>query len=256
MLDSLKHIDDAKREQDKALGPSPEQVALAELLDSLGRWDLFLTNSFRPNKHECIVQSKDDKFYRNEKVQWCGGPKVVKRKTRNGGLIYGSPAVAPGWSKHQAIKQGVKFMRRNFRSSRWVVFAEGSSKGRDCAHLHGLVANAPNYNPEIIAGRWLKDHGRCDIEAIKHNLGLAHYLAKGYVCKDYGKKDNVEFEFSKNCRFALDDKTPEWYYHLRQVCFRGIRKGEEQWTETANALKKQMLHEVKRLKTTTISGAR
>ena len=243
MLDKLKHIDDAKREQDRLLPPSPEQVAFAELLESLGRWDLFLTNTFRPNPHEAIVQQKDGKFYRNKKVIWCGGPKVVKRRTRNGGLVYGSPSVAPGWGKEQAIRQGVKFMRRNFRESRWVVFAEGSTKGRDCAHLHGLVANCPNYNPEIIAGRWLEKHGRCDIEAIKQQLGLAHYLAKGYVAKNYGKKDDVEFQFSKNCYSPFDDKTPEWYYQMRTDCFRRNRNGKKEWASTATALKQTMMKE-------------
>ena len=225
----------------KKRGPSPEQKEFANHLTEIGRWDLFMTCTFRPNKNEEIVQSRDGEFYRNEKLTWCGGKRVPKRKTRNGGLIYGTRSVAPGWGKAAALRQGRKFMHHSFRRSRWIVFVEGS-KYRNCAHLHALVANAPRINPEVIAARWDKMHGRCDIEAIQANLGLAHYLCKGYVAKNYGKTDELEFEHSKNCFHAHDDKTPSAFYHLRQYVFRLHRREgpTESWLALKNGVEDKL----------------
>ena len=232
MLDPLKHIDAALREERKSAGPTDQQVAFAEFLNGMGRWDLFGTLTFPPNQYEEIAQRKNGEYYENEKMKWCGGRRILKRIDRNTGIQSGgAPAISPGWSKEAAVREGVKFMRRNFRDARWALFCEGS-KHRACAHLHPLIANCPKYNPETIEARWKEKHGRCDFEAIKEHLGLAHYLCKGFVVKDYGKQDSVEFAFSYNSKRALDDKTDRAYYHLRQHCFRIHRREgkSEHWS--------------------------
>lgn len=135
-------------------------------------------------------------------------------------------------------------MIRNFKRSRWALFAE-SSKYRNCAHVHALIANAPEFNPEAISARWQKKFGRFDIEAIKDDLGIAHYLCKGYVAKNYGKSDDLEFEFSRNARHATSDSTPPWYYHLRCSAFKHGRGGDRDvWARIGQDLKTRALAEV------------
>jgi len=239
MQDPLKHIDESLRDERKAAGPSEHQIAFAGWLSGFGRWDLFGTLTFPPNQFEEIVQRKNGEFYRNKEMQWCGGRRIIKRVDPNTGRqTWGSPGISPGWSKEAALREGVKFMRHNFRDSRWAIFCEGS-KHRACAHLHPLIANAPKYNPETIEARWKERHGRCDLEAIKENLGLAHYLCKGYVVKDYGKQDSVEFAFSENCKRASSDETASAYYHLRQYCFRMHRREgkTETWENLVQSIK-------------------
>lgn len=219
----LAWVDKAAREERQKEGPNEMQKAFGTWLESIGDWNQFWTYTFRPNDKEEFVQSADGAFTRNEKLQWCGGPRVLKKRTRNGGHIYGSPSVAPGWSKGAARKQIVKFLRWTAPKTRWALFVEGS-KYRSCAHGHVLMANCSHVNIENTLDRWKKKHGRADVEVVRSDLGVAHYLVKGYVAKSYGKADNLEFEFSNNCRTPFSDGTGENFYHFQQLLKRHWRE--------------------------------
>ena len=220
-LPDLKWIDEAKKAEDKKRGPTEEQKAFAKMLGDIGRWDLFWTFTFRPNHHEEIVQRKNGEFYRNPKMIQCGpdAKRIVKRITRNGGMVYGAPGISPGWSKEAVKKQVRKFVMFNLRKSRWALFVE-SSKFRSCAHGHVLTANDPNVNLGTIVTRWDDKHGRADVEAIRKHHGISHYLCKGYVAKNYGRSDDLDFEFSNNCKTAFNDTTEEFKYRLKEMEFR------------------------------------
>lgn len=221
--DPLAWVDIAAREERKAQGPTELQLAFAELLNNIGQWDLFMTLTFKPNDKEEFVQSKDGSYTQNEKLRWCGGPRVLKRRTRNGGGIYGTPSIAPGWGKEATRRQVVKHLRRCAPSTRWALFVE-SSKYRSCAHAHVLIANCQGMNWEQTINRWQSKHGRADLEIVEQDKGVAHYLTKGYVAKDYGKADNLVWEFSNNCKSPFDNGIPKFSYRIRQLCFRSARR--------------------------------
>ena len=244
MKDKYKFIDDAKREQDRNAGPTEEQISFANFLGEIGRWDLFWTFTFKPNQYEQIGQTKDREFTLNEKMRWCNNERrILKRVDKSTGIQkWGNPAIAPGWSKDAAMKQGLRFVHRNFKRGRWFMVAEGH-KHRNCAHLHLLTANTPRANLTTILNRWQKQYGWADVEVIKQELGIAHYLCKGYVAKNYGKQDDLEFEFSHNCLRPLDQDCDRdlMYFKTRAVKFWRRRDGS--FKHVYQAIKKNELEE-------------
>ena len=229
-LPDLKWIDEAKKVEDKKRGPTEEQKAFAAMLGEMGRWDLFWTFTFRPNKYEEIVQRKNGEFFRNERLGY-DKTEIRSRKRgymgewASGAVKRGVRGIAPGWSKEAVKREVFKFLRRNLRNSRWALFVE-SSKFRSCAHAHVLTANDPNVNLGTIVTRWDDKHGRADVEAIRKHHGVAHYLCKGYVAKNYGKQDDLAFEFSNNCRTPFNDKTEEFKYRLMEMDFK-MKRAED-----------------------------
>lgn len=219
-----------EREEKKSLGPSAEQEALGALLESIGNWPVFLTFTFRPNKYEEIVQSKNGEFYRNEKVSL--GRSVIRGKKRgfkgewqSGGVVKGSPGISPGWSHDAAGKCVFSFLRRDneLKKTRWFGVIEGS-KYRNCAHGHALVASAGHVNWERVDNEWQKKRGRFKVEWTQTSKGMANYLAKQYVGKSYGRSD-CHFEFSKNCRTPKMDPLPTAWYMGRIFEFLCLKKG-------------------------------
>ena len=81
----LKFVDEAYRAERKAAGPTDGQIALAETLDEIGNWPMFVTFTFRPNRNEEVIQNEDGAHIQNPRLRWCGGEQVTKRVTRDGG---------------------------------------------------------------------------------------------------------------------------------------------------------------------------
>ena len=221
---NLDFVDEAIRAQRKAEGPTEGQIALADTLDGIGNWPLFVTFTFRPNDHEQIVQNEHGQHVQNPKVKWCGGEMVLKSRTRNGGHKMGVRSPAPGWSADKAIKQIIKFtmQSRDLSRSRWFVCVE-PHKFRDCYHGHGLFANSVDANWEMIARDWDRKYGRFQLEKVKAQMPMKKYLAKQYVGKEYGAKD-FRFGFSRNCRRAQRDENPEMMYVARMELFKSSFK--------------------------------
>ena len=207
-------------EEKKALGPTEEQQALAGLLDSIGDWPLFLTFTFRPNKHEEILQQRNGEFFRNKKLAL--SETVIKGKKRgyrgeweSGAIIKGTPSIAPGWSPHAAEKSVMQFVTRDreLKRTRWFEVIEGS-KYRNCAHGHALVANASRVNWDRVDKEWQEKYGRFRVELTETKEGMAAYLAKQYVGKSYGS-EQCRFQFSNNCRRPKEDPIPRAWYGER-----------------------------------------
>jgi len=221
--DPLAWVDDAVRDERRKQGPTDLQMAFAELLNRIGRWDLFMTLTFKPNKKESVVTNEAGQYVMNENVRWCGGKRILKRLDPHTGLQkWGSPSVAPGWGKDATRRHVIKHLRRCAPATRWALFVE-SSKYRSCAHAHVLIANCQGLNWEQTMSRWQEKYGRADLEVVEEDKGVAHYLCKGYVAKDYGKSDNMIWEFSKNCRSPFDNRIDKFSYRIRQLCFRHAR---------------------------------
>jgi hypothetical protein len=81
-------------------------------------------------------------------------------------------------------------------------------------------------NLTTIVSRWNEKHGRADVEAVRKHHGVAHYLCKGYVAKNYGRSDDLDFEFSNNCKTAFNDTTEEFKYRLKEMEFR-MKRGQD-----------------------------
>ena len=77
--DPLAWVDDAVRDERRKQGPTELQMAFAELLNRIGRWDLFMTLTFKPNKKESVVTNEAGQYVMNENVRWCGGKRMLKR---------------------------------------------------------------------------------------------------------------------------------------------------------------------------------
>lgn len=217
-------------DEKKALGPTSEQQALAGLLDSIGEWPLFLTLTFRPNKHEEIAQRKNGEFYQNKKLSF--SETVIKGKRRgyrgewaSGGITRGTPGIAPGWSPHAAENAVMNFVTRDkdLKKTRWFEVIEGS-KYRNCAHGHVLMANASNVNWDRVDQEWQKKYGRFRVEFTKDRDGMANYLAKQYVGKSYGT-EQCRFQFSRNCQAPREDPVPRGWYMSRMYEYKEFKAG-------------------------------
>lgn len=218
-------------DEKKALGPTPEQVALAELLESIGTWPLFLTATFRPNEYEEVVQSKDGVYSQNEKLSFSNT--VIRGKKRgyqgrweSGGVVKGVPGISPGWSPEAAEKCVLRLLRKDkqLRKTRWFMVIEGS-KYRNCAHAHVLMANAGHVNWERVDDAWQEKRGRFRVEFAETKEGLANYLAKNYVGKSYGNNDKCRFQFSRNCVTPKPDPLPGGWYMARMFEWKCHKKG-------------------------------
>jgi len=218
-------------EEKKALGPSPEQHALADLLEFIGTWPLFLTTTFRPNDFEEIAQSKEGVFHQNEKLSFSNT--VIRGKRRgyqgrweSGGIRRGVPGISPGWSPEAAEKCVLRLLRedKELRKTRWFMVIEGS-KYRNCAHGHVLMANAGHVNWERVDREWQRKRGRFQVEFAETSKGMANYLAKQYVGKSYGNNEKCRFQFSKNCRDPKPDPLPGGWYFARMFEWKCHNKG-------------------------------
>jgi len=220
----LKFVDEAIRAERKAAGPTEGQIALAELLDSIGNWPLFVTFTYKPNAHEQVVINDHGQHVQNPKVRWCGGEMVLKSRNLNGSHNMGVRSPAPGWSATQAMKSIIQFVMKSpdLSRSRWFVCVE-PHKFRDCYHGHGLFANALDANWEKIARDWGRKRGRFQLQKVKGQMAMAEYLAKQYVGKEYGTED-FRFAFSRNCRRPQRDETPEMMYVARMQLFKSSFK--------------------------------
>ena len=227
-MKDLAYIDQAYREERRNAGPTKGQKALAELLDSVGNWPIFVTWTFRPNPHENVAELKDGSYVQNKRVQWCGGRRIPKvLPDRNGNVKYGSPSVAPGWSADKAMKQIINFITSSpdLRRSRWFANVE-PHKFRDCYHGHSLFANCVNANWAAIGKDWQHKHGRFGLELVDHAQTMDRYLGKHCMGKRYGKED-FRYSFSRNCRRAQEDTTDKIVYRSAVMLFTGAFK--ENW---------------------------
>lgn len=204
--DPLAWVDVAAREERKRNDkPTDCQAALAGHLERLGSWQLFLTGTFRPNQDEEIVQSRGGEFFRNERMsQVDPANRILKRVGRNGEHHMGMRDPAPGWSAHVCERQMKRFLQWSpLKRTRWFYVVEGH-KHRACAHWHALVANCGHLNLSRVDDKWNTKFGRMGIELVDQELGVAHYLAKGYVAKSYGKDVDIKFGYSNNCKRPKD----------------------------------------------------
>lgn len=230
MKDDLKWVDEAFAAEKKKLRvPTEEQIALANLLEECGGgYHAFATWTFAPGEHEEYGQHKDGEYFQNEKLQWCGGKRIVKRVKRNGGMVLGVPGVSSGWS-HQAaygaVFKAIHGDTHGLKKSRWFMCIEGS-KYRNCAHGHSLHANASRVNWEAVKARWEKKYGWFKFEVVDDSKGMADYLSKQYVGKQYGHTD-FKFAFSRNSRTPKDEGVPKIMYRLREMIYKNEIKKEK-----------------------------
>ena len=217
-------------DEKKALGPTESQQGLADLLDSIGDWPLFLTFTFRPNKYEEIRQQKDGTFYRNENLSLSksvirGKRRGYKGEWESGGVTRGTPGIAPGYSPHAAEKVVTNFITgdKELKRTRWFEVIEGS-KYRNCAHGHALIANASHVNWDRVDTAWQKKRGRFQIAFAENKDGMANYLAKQYVGKSYGS-EQCRFQFSRNCRTPKEDPVPRGWYMSRMYEYKEFKAG-------------------------------
>ena len=235
--DNLKWVDEAWKAELKA-NPKPNELqeALAQTIeDTGGQYMYFATFTFRPNAYEEIMQTKgNDDYERNMKVSWTEGAKVVTRSKRgfqgdwsSGGVVRGSPGVSPGWSARAADGAVTRFITKNkhLRKTRWFMCIEGS-KYRNCAHGHGMFANAGDVPWEYVSDEWEKKYGRFRLDLVNDKEGMAMYLCKRYVGKEY-KTEDFMFKFSRNCRRPVADPLPKIAHQYRHKLFLNNMKSEK-----------------------------
>ena len=228
--DKYKWIDDEWKAELKA-NPVPNELqeGLARTIEKTGgQYAYFATFTFRPNKFEEVVESVGaDEYERNMKVSWCEGDKIVKRVGRDGQMKKGARGVSPGWSARAADAAVTKFITGNkhLRKTRWFQCIEGS-KYRACAHGHGLFANAGDVPWEYVAEKWEEKYGRFRLDLVNDKDGMAMYLCKRYVGKNY-KTDDFMFKFSRNCRRPLPDPYPKIAHEYRHMLFLNNMKKDE-----------------------------
>lgn len=220
MKDKLKWIDDELRKEMKSAGANRDQVALAELLESIGNWPVFLTLTFRPNKNEEVVSGAKGDYERNMRVSWTEGDKVARsRPNRNGAVKTGTRRVAPGWSNDRALKVVIQWITgsKDLRTGRWFACVE-PHKFRSCYHAHVLHAGNVDAHWESIAEDWQEKFGRFRFDLVRDSNGMANYLAKQYVGKRYLKED-YKFAFSRSCKRPQMDETPPLLWNARHQLF-------------------------------------
>tara|TARA_B100000614_G_C14530725_1_gene486414 strand:- start:666 stop:1403 length:738 start_codon:yes stop_codon:yes gene_type:complete len=220
--DKLKWIDEELRaERKKNPIPNPNQEAFADALENYwgGDWREMATCTFRPNPHEMMGQTEDGEYTLNKKVSWLEGEKIVKRVGRDGQMIRGTRSTSPGWSAEAAERQIRNWINRDpaLRKTRWALVIE-PHKHRDCHHGHVLFSHAHKVNWKRAQEAW-NEHGRFRIEAVKDDQGMAMYLAKRYVGKEYGSSKFV-FETSRNCRRPKKDPAPKMVYQYQMMAFK------------------------------------
>ena len=229
-MDKLKWIDEELRAE-KKLCPNENQVALAHALENDwgGDWRLMATLTFRPNDYEEYGQHKNDEFYRNMKVSWLEGERIVKRVGRDGQMRMGGRGISPGWMPDNAERMVHRWIRRDpgLRKTRWFVAVE-AHKQRNCSHAHVLFSNARKVNWERARDDWFSRHGRFQVDQVKDDEGMAMYLAKSYVGKEYGSH-KFRMSVSRNAREgrARKDDLPKLGYAYRMMLFKNDCRGGE-----------------------------
>ena len=228
--DNLKWVDEEWKAELKAnQTPNEQQEALASMIENNGgQYVQFATFTFRPNEFEEVVQQvgKDD-YERNLRVSWCEGEKIVKRVGRDGQMLRGTRSVSPGWGAAAAENAVLRFITKNkhLKKTRWFMCIEGS-KYRSCAHGHALFANAGNVPWEYVANQWEEKYGRFSLELVDNKDGMAMYLCKKYVGKEYGT-DDFRYKFSRNCRRPVPDPLPLIAHKYRHMLFLNNMKKDE-----------------------------
>lgn len=228
-FDPLAWVDRDVRDERKRLKKVSElQSALADHLESLGKWDIFLTGTFRPNEFEEIVQQVDGSHVENEKVSWLNPEnRILKRVNRHGNHHYGMRDPAPGWSASVCQRVVERFLTwKPLRRSRWFYVVEGH-KHRACAHWHALIGNCGHFEWARADDKWNKRYGRMSIEIVREDLGVKHYLAKGYVGKTYGTGEDIKFGHSKNCLRPKDVAGSKVASLFQVEIFKTEKRGED-----------------------------
>lgn len=244
----LEWVERDLRDERKAAAqlPNENQMALAELLDSIGTWQNFITMTFRPNQHEMMGQTKDGEYTINERVQMCSGKKIVKRVGRDGQMRMGVPSVSPGWGTQAATRAGIEFLsdKRRFKGVRWFMCTE-DHKHRDCAHLHALLGSSLEVNLEKCNREWSDKYGRFQVQVVNDDKGMGHYLGKQYVGKAYGR-EGFDYRFSRNCRTPMVDPFPRALYNWRNYLFQeSQRQGLDSLPHRERVSLKQMVAQFK-----------
>ena len=99
-------------------------------------------------------------------------------------------------------------------------------KHRNCHHGHVLFSNSYKVNWKRAQESWEK-HGRFRIENVKDDKGMANYLAKRYVGKEYGSSE-FRFQTSRNCRRPQPDPAHKMVYEYQMMSFLNEKKGNVQ----------------------------
>ena len=75
---------------------------------------------------------------------------------------------------------------------------------------------------------WEMDHGRFQVDQVKDDEGMALYLAKSYVGKEYGS-DKFRMSVSRNARGgrARKDEIPKIGYAYRMMLYKKECKGDD-----------------------------
>lgn len=222
VLDKLKWIDEDLAAERKANPlPNPNQEAFADALENYwgGNWRQMATCTFKPNPHEMMGTTKDDKYTRNMKVSWLEGDRIVKRVGRDGQMVKGSRGISPGWSAEAAERQIHKWIQRDpaLRRTRWCLVIE-PHKHRDCHHGHVLFSHSHKVDWIRAQEAW-NNHGRFRVENVKDDQGMAMYLAKRYVGKEYGSAE-FRWDTSRNCRRPRPDPAPKIVYEYQMMTFK------------------------------------
>ena len=82
-----------------------------------------------------------------------------------------------------------------------------------------LVANSKKVQWEKVAEQWKEKYGRFRVELVDDRDGMAMYLAKQYLGKEYGNDDYL-YKFSRNTRRPEKDPVPKIVYDYRMRLFR------------------------------------
>jgi hypothetical protein len=230
MEDKLKWIDEALAQERKD-NPIPNelQVSLAGALENDwgGDWNILGTCTFRPNEYEEIVQRKNGEFYQNEKVSWLTGERIVKRVGRSGEMRFGTPGISPGWSPDAAERMIHRWIQKDpgLRDTRWFLAVE-AHKHRNCHHGHVLFANSGKVNWIRARDKWEDKFGRFRLEKVKDDQGMAMYLAKRYVGKEYGS-DKFRMSVSRNARRPKKDPCSRLGYEYLMMLYKNDCLGKD-----------------------------
>ena len=218
----LDWVDEAWKAELKANPlPNHNQENFANALENGwgGQWKQMATCTFRPGPYEMMGATKDGEYTRNMRVSWPEGDRIVKRVGRDGQMIKGTRGVSPGWSAEAAERKVHKWITSDpgLRKTRWCLVIE-PHKHRDCYHGHVLFSHSYKVNWMRACKSWEDKQGRFRVENVKDDQGMAMYLAKRYMGKEYGSSKFV-FANSRNCRRPQPDPAPKIVYEYQMMTF-------------------------------------
>lgn len=82
-----------------------------------------------------------------------------------------------------AKKLFTNFIRRIDKKAIYVLVVEWSKYKRSLVHIHSLIGNSKEFNPDEATRCWQKQYGINKIESYKKELGARYYLGK-YLTMD------------------------------------------------------------------------